>query len=353
MTAGRVQLAACAAGAFGLLLALLGWWLQPDVFPFAWLAALSSWIGWPLGCLALLLIHSLTGGRWGEAIRPQLLAGVATLPLLLPALVPLIFVLHALYPWWQPDAAQHLGNHFYLNRSFAIARAIVYLVVWFGVSAATTLAIGAGRIPSWLAVIGLGLLGLTVSFAAIDATMSLDPHFSSSDYGMMAAAEAGLLGLSACIALAVLGPPLPPDFLNDLGRLLQGLLVLWAYLDFVQLLIVWQGDLPHEAPWYIERASNGWGVLAGIVAFGHFILPFFALLWPPLRKSPRGIGTVAALLVAMEFLRAWWLVLPAAHRGFSWIDLAAMVAIWCPAAGLALREPRLRLRFAGACDARA
>jgi hypothetical protein len=163
---------------------------------------------------------------------------------------------------------------------------------------------------------------------------------------MMAAAESGLLGLSVCVLLAAIGPPLPPDVLNDLGRLLQGLLVLWAYLDFVQLLIVWEGDLPHEAPWYIERASHGWGVLAGIVAFGHFLLPFFALVWPPVRRSWRGIATVAALLVGMEFLRAWWLVVPAAHHGFSWIDLAAMLAIWGFAAALALRGPRLRLTFA-------
>src|SRR6185437_5417873 len=145
-------------------------------------------------------------------------------------------------------------NSFYLNRPFAVTRAIIYLIAWYGVAATTMLALQFGRILPAVAVIGLLLLGLTASFAAIDATMSLDPHFSSSDYGMMAAAESGLLALSVCVLLATIGPLLPSDGLNDLGRLLQGLVVLWAYLDFIQLLIVWQGDLPHEAPWYIERA---------------------------------------------------------------------------------------------------
>ena len=72
-------------GAVGLGAALLGWLLEPSVFPHAWLAALSAWIGWPLGCLALLLVHVLTGGRWGDAIRPQLIAGIGTLPLLVPS----------------------------------------------------------------------------------------------------------------------------------------------------------------------------------------------------------------------------------------------------------------------------
>ncbi len=342
----QTEFVAWGIGIVGLALSLLGWLLEPSVFPHAWLAALSSWIGWPLGCLALLLVHALTGGWWGEAIRPQLLSGIATLPLLLPAMLPLLFVLGTLYPWWHPAAAVHFDNSFYLNRPFAIARAMVYLLAWYGVAAATMLALRFGRIPPAVAVIGLLLLGLTASFAAIDATMSLDPHFSSNDYGMMAVAEAALLSLSVCVLLAAIGPSLPSNPLNDLGMLLQGLLVLWAYLDFIQLLIVWQGNLPHEAPWYNQRASHGWGVLAGIVAFGHFLLPFFALVWPPLRRSPRALGHVAALLVVMEFLRAWWLVLPAAQRGFSWIDLAAMAAIWGLSAAVALREPTLRLRFA-------
>lgn len=342
----RAERVAWGVGAIGLALALLGWLLEPTVFPHAWLAALTSWIGWPLGCLALLLVHVLTGGRWGDAIRPQLLSGIGTLPLLVPTLLPLMFVLPALYPWWHPDTAMHFGNGFYLNRPFAVARAIIYLVAWYGVAATTMFALRFGRIPPTAAVIGLLVLGLTASFAAIDATMSLDPHFSSSDYGMMAAAEAGLLALSVCVLLTTIGPPLSSDRLNDLGKLLLGLLVLWAYLDFVQLLIVWQGDLPHEAPWYLERASYGWGVLAGIVAFGHFLLPFFVLVWPPLRRSPRVLGATASLLVVMEFLRAWWLVLPAGHRGFSWIDVAAMAAIWGFSVALALREPTLRLAFA-------
>ena len=113
--------------------------------------------------------------------------------------------------------AEHLGNRFYLNEPFAVGRAIGYLIVWFGVAAAVVLRVRSGRIPAGLAVVGLVLLGLTASFAAIDATMSLDPHFSSSDYGMMAAAADALLALSVCVLFADVGPPVSPDMLNDLG----------------------------------------------------------------------------------------------------------------------------------------
>lgn len=334
MTREHAQRWSWIVGIVGLLFALLGWLLEPVVFPYAWLAALTAWIGWPLGCMALLLVHVLTGGRWGETLRPYLLVGIGTLPLLLPAIVPLLLVLPRLYPWLHPGF--DLPNNFYLNAPFAMGRGIVYLIVWFGLGAMT---IRPEPPSAPFAVIGLILLALTVTFAAIDATMSLDPHFISSDYGMIAGAEGGLLAISICILGAALDAGLPRATFDDLGRLLQGLLVLWAYLDFMQFLIVWQSDLPHESAWYIARSTGGWGIMAGIVALGHFVLPFFALMSPRVRSSRAGIGAIAALLVAMEILRAWWLVLPAAHRAPSWIDVAAMLAIGGLSTALALSGP--------------
>jgi hypothetical protein len=327
-------------GCTGCLLALLGWLMDPAVFPYAWLTALSAWVGWPLGCLALLLAHALTGGRWGIAIRPHLLIGIGTLPLLLPAIVPLLFVLPRLYPWLRSDGAGTIANAFYLNGSFAVWRGIAYLIVWFGLAGFALRAARRGPIPGPLAVTGLILLAITVTFAAVDATMSLDPHFASSSYGMIAGAESGLLAASVCVLAAALDPRVPADTLNDVGRLLLGLLVLWAYLDFMQLLIVWNSNLPNEAAWYVARASHGWASVAAIIAIGHFLLPFFALLAPRLRQTRQGLVAVATLLIVMEALRAWWLVLPADHRFIGWIDVAAMLAIAGFAAGMALHGSR-------------
>src|SRR5947209_11979 len=98
MSRERVERAGWIAGGLGLAGAALGWIVTPQAFPHAWLAAMCAWLGWPLGCMGLLLIHALTGGRWGDAIWAPLVAGMATLPLLLPAAIPLAFVLPALYP---------------------------------------------------------------------------------------------------------------------------------------------------------------------------------------------------------------------------------------------------------------
>jgi hypothetical protein len=315
------RLLAFGLGAIGLAAALVGWYLAPDAFAGAWLAGLTWFIGWPLGSLALLLIHSLTGGRWGEVLRPALIAGVTALVIVLPLALPLIFTASRLYPWL--DQAAPAGKGFYLNGPFFAARAVVYLVVWCGLG---TLALRTTNLRA-LAPPGLALLALTVTFAAIDTTMALDPHFNSSVYGLLTMAGNGLLGLSvALLATALLTRPTSHEW-EDLGRLLLGLVVFWTYLDFVQFLIVWQSDLTSEIPWYLRRGAGLWGWIAGIVAIGHFLLPFALLLSGAAKRRPSIVAGVAALLVVMEMLRSWWLVLPSLGGHFGWIDLAAMLGI--------------------------
>ncbi len=311
-------------GIAGLALALLGWILEPRLFFGAWLAALTVLAGLSLGSIALVLINALTGGRWGDAVRPSLFAGVGAVPLLLPAAVLLAPGLADLYPWARPGA--HPANAFYLNVPGFTLRGALYLVVWLAIGGLVLGGVALRRI----APPALFLLGLSVSFAAIDTTMSLDPSFTSSIYGMMTACDMVLLALS--VAILTTAATVPADMQADLGRLLLALVILFIYLDFMQLLIVWQSDLATESPWYLVRSRGYWGALRIIIALGHFVLPFALLLSARMQRSRAVILGVAALLVVMEVLRAWWTVLPALGQRIDWIDLACMAAI----GGLAL-----------------
>ena len=342
MTRARLELGAWVAGGAGLVWSAIAWIVAPHVFAFAWLAALSAWLGWALGCLGLLLIHAQTGGRWGIVLRPVLVAGVCTLPLLLPLLVPLLLELPQLYNWVRVGDP---ARAFYLNLPFFAVRWFLYLIVWFGLGALVLRAMRAdapARALAPIAPVGLILMALTVTFAMIDLTESLDPGLNSSIYGMIAITENGLLAMAVGVLWAAIAAPPEREVLALLGRLLLGLVVLWAYLDFMQLLIVWQSDLPPESPWYLVRIRGGWAAIAALIAATHFVLPFFVLLSPTARRSRRGIGTVAAVLVLGELLRGWWLVLPARETGFSLADPGPMLAILGLAAAVALRAPGWR-----------
>ncbi len=212
-------------------------------------------------------------------------------------------------------------------------------MTWFGLGALATARLRRNESLTAIAAPGLILLGLTANFAAIDSIMSLDPHFNSSVFGMINAAESGLFALSVTILSTVLAGPVAPSERDDLGKLLQSLLILWAYLDFMQLLIVWQSDLPKEAAWYLARSTGLWGVLAGLTAIAHFLLPFLALMIPthsPVPARPDRDNGAADRHGGHSRLVA---VLPAHARGIGWIDVAAVLAFGGISIGLMLRGP--------------
>ena len=107
----------------------------------------------------------------------------------------------------RPEVAAHLSNRFYLNVPFFSGRIILYLIVWYVLAALTLRALRrdpSGSALARLAPAGLILLALTGTFSTIDATMSLDPHFASSVYGLVEIAAMGLFALSVSILAAAL-----------------------------------------------------------------------------------------------------------------------------------------------------
>lgn len=316
-----------------LALAGLGWVQDPPRFMAGWLAALVLLAGWPLGSMALLMAHALTGGEWGETLRPALRLGVCALPVLLPLLLPYALGLPVLYDWARPGP--HAGSPTYLDPGFFALRGAAYVAVWLGLAALVLRGRSLGRV----APAGLFLLALTVSFAAIDTTMSLDVPFTSSIWGMVAGSGMVLLALAA----AVLATPgrMPPGPRKVVARLLLALAILWTYLDFMQLLIVWQSNLPPDARWYAPRAEGLWGGVRIVLALGHSAVPILLLLSPRWQLSPAVLRFVAGLLVAMAVLRSWWDVLPSLHQGIGWIAVAGMAGAlgiaWTAARGLQSR----------------
>jgi hypothetical protein len=203
-------------------------------------------------------------------------------------------------------------------------------VVWLGLS---FFAIRAFRRPETrrtlarLAPPGAILLALTVTFFSIDVSQSLEPGFNSSVYGLLTLADMTLFAFAGALAATCLAGEPEARLLPVLARILLGLTILWAYLEFVQALIVWESDLTVEVPWYLHRTTGAWGMVAWTIAGGHFLLPFLLLLSPRHQADARSIGVIALVLMAMEVTRWWWIVLPSLSLPFGWIDAAAMIGL--------------------------
>jgi hypothetical protein len=128
---------------------------------------------------------------------------------------------------------------------------------------------------------------------------------------------------------------LKPRHFHDLGKLMLAFVMLWAYLNFSQFLIIWSGNLPEEIPWYVKRTTGSWGYVAIALVVGHFMLPFVLLLSQDLKKRPRMLARVAIFIICMRMLDLVWLVEPNFRPGtgfpIHWLDIilpAGLIGIW-------------------------
>jgi hypothetical protein len=350
----RLERLALPVGGVFLLAAAVGFTLERGQFFRSWLLGFLFWVGVAVGSLGLAMLNQLTGGLWGAVPRRFHEAAGRTLPYLAIAFLPVLLGAATLYPWARPEAAQDPVLHSkaaYLNLPFFAVRAAAYFVVW------STLAhflsawsrqqdetpdpARAARLRG-LSGIGLVLLALTTTFAAIDWGMSLAPHWFSTMYGVLFIVGWTLTALSFTIVLLarVAGEPpfdtvLRPVTVHDLGKLLLTFTMLWAYVNFSQFLIVWSGNISDETPFYLRRLQGGWQLLAIALIVFHFALPFALLLSRPLKRNARSLAVVAWLMLLMQAVDLYWLIVPdflghdaaAAPLRVHWLDLAAVLGI--------------------------
>lgn len=348
----RLALVAAVIGAIVLAVALVGGLLADRAGFFrAYLLGYAFWLGLGLGSLGGAMVQFLTGGRWGLVTRRIFEAGASTLPLMAVLFTPVLLGLPQLYAWARPDevAADPVLLHksIYLNVPFFIVRAVAYLLVWAGLAvllhrwstAQDRDADGwpAARRLQRFSVIAALAIALTATFATIDWLMSLDADWASTMYPPMVGVGFLLMALAFAIVVltalasrSALREVLTPGVYNDLGSLLLAFLMLWAYMSYFQYLLIWAGNLSDEIPWYLRRVQGGWLAVALALATLGFALPFWLLLFRPLKRNPRTLSMVAGLVVVMHVVNVFWLVQPPFAPGgprLDWLTVAGLVGV--------------------------
>lgn len=302
---GLLTLAVIAAG-------LVFW---PDAFLQSWLAGALTWGAIPLGALPILMIHGLTGGRWGDQSRRVWLALAATMPLFVLSMVPLLLAMDTLFAWTGPEHQLPevvRRKQFYLNIPFFVVRLLVYCGIWLALAWVQGVwRSNAASAPQAQRVHAPGLIlwVLSITFFGFDWFMSLEPKFYSDVFGLMLCTN--LAGAALAVGLLVGGGGMKPHPRKDLANLWLALLLGWAFLAFSQYIIIWSGNLPDEIGWYIHRSEPVWREIS-VVSFAFFFLvPFFMLLPGRAKEKKAWLYTVAMLCLIGHVLQLQWLILPA------------------------------------------
>jgi hypothetical protein len=332
-------------------------WLARDPVQFerSYLVAFLFVLAPAGGSLALLALHRLTGGRWGDALSELLTAAARSLPWLALAFVPVLLGLKAIFPWAAPGWAESEGatahKVIFLDVRFFIARAVVYLALWSWLARVTLsrpMDPESNRSRARGALTLLAYVG-TTTLAAVDWGMSLGPEWYSTMYGLIIILGQALSALTlAIIARWFLDRAAPDkrlevDVYHDLGTLVFAFVMTWAYLGFSQFLIIWSANMPEEVTWYMERLAPGWKVLATSLVALHFAVPFLLLLLRKVKRKPAHLAAVCGLVLAARLPELIWLIVPAFHPeelSIHWLDVVLPLALLCLWTGLVLNTLR-------------
>ncbi|MBK8147590.1 MAG: hypothetical protein IPK58_05100 [Acidobacteria bacterium] len=187
------------------------------------------------------------------------------------------------------------------------------------------------------------VFALVVSFAAIDWTMTLDPHWFSTIWGFLYIVGWALSCFCfAVVILAYLSDKEPMNrvigkrHFHDIGKLMLALVMVWTYFNLSQFLIIWSGNIPEETPWYLKRMKDGWGVVGLVLILFHFAFPFIILLSRDLKRNAKWLAIMAVFILAMRSVDMFYHIAPSptvggGHGGsgfhVSWMDFAAVIGI--------------------------
>jgi hypothetical protein len=339
----RMRRPALGVGAIALAGMVILLVVAPRAAAGGWLIAFVFWSGIPIGSLAALLIHTLTGGRWGERFTHVFAPTAATIPLLIVLAIPILAALPAFYPWAAgPSSAPQGVAGLYLNAPFFMVRTLLALIGW-GV-----LAFAVPRLTGTLAIVvaGAGLVfhGLAVTAVGIDWILSLEPPFISTSFG----ATLAFAQLASAFAWAlVLSPAEDRSPVADLAGLLLAALLGLTYINFMALLVIWYGDVPSRVFWFVERDEWPWTWIA-VLAFGlAAVIPIFALFLQRVRRSQRALRVVGIIALVGIATYDAYLIAPAfgpLALGAAMVALIAIGALLVACLGLSWAGPALSRR---------
>ena len=337
---------------------------DPAVFFHGWLINSFYVLTLVLGALIFVIIQHLTRAGWSVVVR-RMAEGIAMVaPLVALLALPLLLGVSTLYEWSHADVVAHSpllqAKSGYLHGGFFMIRFVVYFLVWIGLAffffRRSTAQDVSGDVAHThamqrFAAPGVVLFGLTITFASFDLLMSLHPEWYSTIFGVYIFAGSfvaffafAILCIRLLQATGRVRIAITPEHYHDMGKLMFGFTVFWAYIAFSQFMLIWYANIPEETIFFRVRSEGGWEWVSLLLLFGHFVLPFVALISRHPKRRPTVLAITAAWMLLMHWVDIFWLVKPALSPeafSFSLVDATlglGMVSLFVAALAFVLRR---------------
>lgn len=320
---------------------------------YGYLFAFISVLSIALGCLFFVILQHLTRAGWSVVARRVAEFGGASMLLLAGLFIPIALFAKDIFPWVHAHDAIIEGKSSYLNVQFFMVRAVGYFVIWIGLSAwflRSSLSQDSGQNPEeskrqwFVSAPGIVLFALSLTFASIDWVMSLQPHWYSTMFGVYFFAGCFLAGLSFITLMIMalqqsgaLALSVTVEHYHDLGKLIFGFTIFWAYVSFSQFMLCWYANIPEEIVFMTLRLQNGWGPISYAIPLTNFFIPFFFGLSRHMKRKKITLAILCIWTMVFHFLDMFWVILPnfhahaehaeVPHASFTSHDAAALIGM--------------------------
>ena len=287
-----------------------------------------------LGGMSFVLIHYCTRAAWSTVVRRLAENIMGTIPLMVLLFLPLLFGLNHVYEWIPyPELVKTKAA--YLNKSFFLTRVGIYFAIWLGIAwyfGSKSLEqdeTGDHQITRTLqkwSPVGIAGFALSLTFAAFDWIMSIDPHWFSTIFGVYLFAGT-TLALHSFLAVYVIGlrktgmlnGVVTTEHDHDIGKMMFAFTVFWTYIAFSQFMLIWYANIPEETGWYAYRLGKDWGTFTQALALSHFLIPFFYLMSRHIKRNPFTLFIGAIWLLAVHVVDLYWLIMPTIYHNLAYV----------------------------------
>jgi hypothetical protein len=337
----------------GGALALLGFFLDARQFAFSWLLAFMFCLSLCLGALFLVIMHHLFDAGWSVPIR-RFNEHIASLlfPWMALLFVPIALppVARTLYPWLSPqeqahpDQSLHAKFPLFTVPGFYVVAAACFLIWWLLSHGLRRWSLkqdetGDARCTFKMrscSCWGIFAFAVTLTTAAIMWMKALQQEWFSTMYGVIYFAGSAWVALATAYVITMVldRQKVLSDVLHEhqyyfIGSLLFAFTVFYAYVHFGQYFIIWNGNIPEETFWYVIRERGTWWWVGIIIIFGHFFIPFLALLRIDVKSLFPYMTALCAWAWLMQYVDLSFNIMPVAHpEGYPlrwiWLDWSCM-----------------------------
>lgn len=291
----------------------------------AYLVAWTTLGAIPIGAMIVFMTSYLVRRRWTETLHPVFVATTGILPVAAVTFIPMLLFVWQIYPAIADGSSLPPFKAHWFAPWFFVLRTVLYFLIWIALAEWLRRSWRNDEAMVRAASVGSIVWTLTVSFAGIDWLESLEPEFHSSIYGLIFLSFLLANGTAFVIAAGLLSRrSIGPS--RGYSGLLFSVLLLWCYLHAMQYIVIWSGNIPKEVTWYMVRSEGGWQFVLAALALGQFVFPFCAMLSSRVRSDPHWLLALCGLTLAMRWLEAAILILPAIH-GLSVVVTAAMLIV--------------------------